>query len=125
MNTNRVSSIAVTATEKPVVVRRTVRAIAVFEAIKGITAFAAMIGVVDLMHHDVRRIAADLIGHFGLDPHARYTTMLLHYADVLPEANLRAIYMLGSAYVALRLTEAYGLWKERSWGEALGALSGG
>jgi hypothetical protein len=38
------------------------RAIALFEAIKGIAALAVVIGVVDLMHRDVRHLAIELIG---------------------------------------------------------------
>jgi uncharacterized membrane protein (DUF2068 family) len=105
--------------------RRALRAIALFEAIKGIAALAALIGVVDLMHHDVRRLALALIGHFNLNPEARYPSILLHYADLLPGANVRALVAIAIGYIVLRLLEAYGLWKDRAWGEWLCALSGG
>jgi uncharacterized membrane protein (DUF2068 family) len=105
--------------------RRTLRAIAVFEGIKGITALAAIIGMLDLMHHDVRRLAIELIGRFGLNPDARYPSMLLHYADLLPDANVRSLVFLALGYVLGRLLEGYGLWNDRAWGEWLGALSGG
>lgn len=109
----------------PVAKRRALRAIAVFEAIKGIAALAALVGVLDLMHHEVRRLAIALIGHFGLNPNARYPSILLHYADLLPDANVPLLVVLGSGYILLRLLEAYGLWNDRAWGEWLGALSGG
>ena len=109
----------------PVAKRRTLRAIAVFEAIKGIAALAAVIGVFDLMHHDVRRLAMALIGRFGLNPDARYPSMLLHYADLLPGADVRSLAILAFGYILVRLLEAYGLWNDRAWGEWLGALSGG
>ena len=109
----------------PVAKRRALRAIAVFEAIKGIAAFAAVIGLLDLMHHDVRHLAMELIGHFNLNPDARYPSILLHYADVLPGANVRALAFLAFGYIVLRALEAYGLWNDRAWGEWLGALSGG
>jgi Predicted membrane protein (DUF2127) len=48
--------------------RRVLHAIAVFEATKGIAALTVLIGVLDLMHRDVRHLAIELIGHFGLDP---------------------------------------------------------
>jgi len=114
-----------TAKAHPVARRRTLRAIALFEAVKGVSAFAALVGVLDLMHHDVRHLAIELIGRFGLDPHARYPSLLLHYADLLPGANVRALVALGSLYILVRLLEAYGLWKDLAWGEWLGALSGG
>jgi uncharacterized membrane protein (DUF2068 family) len=105
--------------------RRSLRAIAVFEAIKGLAAFAAVIGVLDLMHRDVRHLAIALIGHFGLNPNDRYPSILLHYADLLPDANVRALLLLALGYILVRLLEAYGLWNDRAWGEWLGALSGG
>ena len=109
----------------PVAKRRTLRAIAVLEATKGIAALAAIIGVLDLMHHDVRHLAVELIGHLGFNPEARYPSILLHYADLLPNANVRALVLLALGYVLARLLEAYGLWNDRAWGEWLGALSGG
>jgi uncharacterized membrane protein (DUF2068 family) len=50
---------------------------------------------------------------------------LLHYADLLPDANVQMLVMLGVAYIALRWLEAAGLWFDKVWGEYLGALSGG
>ena len=105
--------------------RRALRAIAAFEAIKGIAAFAAVIGLLDLMHHDVRRLAMELIGHFNLNPDAYYPSILLHYADLLPGANVRSLVFLALGYIVVRALEAYGLWNDRAWGEWLGALSGG
>ncbi len=104
---------------------RAPRAIALFEACKGLAALAAVIGVLDLMHHNVRQLAIALIGRFGLNPDARYPSILLHYADLLPGANVRLLVALASGYILLRLFEAYGLWRARAWGEWLGALSGG
>jgi uncharacterized membrane protein (DUF2068 family) len=109
----------------PAAKRRTLEAIAIFEAVKGIAAFAAVIGVLELMHRDVRHLAMELIGHFGLNPDARYPEIILHYADLLPGANVRSLVVLASAYILVRLAEAYGLWNDRAWGEWLGALSGG
>lgn len=109
----------------PVAIRRTLRAIAVFEALKGIAALAVIIGVLDLMHHDVRHLAIELIGHFGMNPNAHYPSILLHYADLVPNANVHSLLILASGYILVRLLEAYGLWNDRAWGEWIGALSGG
>lgn len=109
----------------PAAKRRFLRAIALFEACKGLAALAALVGVLDLMHHDVRQLAIALIGRFGLSPDARYPSILLHYADLLPGANVRLLAALAFGYILLRWFEAYGLWQDRAWGEWLGALSGG
>nr|WP_315430802.1 DUF2127 domain-containing protein [uncultured Albidiferax sp.] len=104
--------------------RKALHAIALFEALKGFTALAALVGVLDLLHHDVRQLAIELIGRFGLNPDAHYPSLLLHYADLLPDANVRQLVLLGTAYVSVRLVEAYGLWNDKTWGELLAALSG-
>jgi uncharacterized membrane protein (DUF2068 family) len=113
------------AASHPVARRRTLRAIATFEALKGLAALAALIGVLDVLHHDVRHLALELIGRFHLNPEGHYPSVLLHYADLLPGANLHGLVALATAYIALRLLESYGLWKDYAWGEWLGALSGG
>ncbi len=105
--------------------RRALRAIALFEAFKGVVAFAAIIGVIDLMHHDVRRLAMALIGHFNLDPESHFPSVLLHYADLLPGADIRTLLALATGYILVRFVEAYGLWTVKTWGEYLGAFSGG
>jgi uncharacterized membrane protein (DUF2068 family) len=105
--------------------RQALHAIAAFEAFKGFAALAALLGVLDLVHHDVRHLAIELMGRFDLDLDARYPSLLLHYADLLPGANMHSLVLLGGCYVALRLVEAYGLWFDATWGELLAALSGG
>jgi len=105
--------------------RSAIRAIAIFEAVKGLAALAGLIGVLDLLHRDVRGVVLTLIGRFGLDPDAHYPSLLLHYADLLPNTDVHMLVMLVSAYIALRFIEAAGLWLHQAWGEYLGALSGG
>ena len=105
--------------------RRTLRAIAMFEGAKGLAALAGIVGVIDLMHHDVRHLAIELIGRFGQNPDGHFASALLHYADLLPGTDLRTLSLLAAFYILLRLSEGYGLWHGRAWGEWLGALSGG
>jgi uncharacterized membrane protein (DUF2068 family) len=109
----------------PVAMRRTLKAIAAFEALKGLAALAAVIGVLDLMHHDVRHLAIELIGHFHLNSESHYSSVLLHYADLLPGADLHSLILAASGYITVRLLESYGLWNDYAWGEWLGAVSGG
>jgi uncharacterized membrane protein (DUF2068 family) len=105
--------------------RSALQAIAIFEATKGMGALAGLIGVLDLLHRDVRAVVLALIGRFGLDPEAHYPSLLLHYADLLPDTDVHLLVMLASAYIALRFMEATGLWLGKAWGEYLGAMSGG
>ncbi len=100
------------------------RLIALFEAVKGFAAIAASLGLLSLAHQDVRAMAYALIGHFHLDPQAHYPRMLLDDATRLAHADLRQAVLLAWAYATIRLTEGYGLWKDRAWAEWLAALSG-
>src|SRR5262252_9729786 len=104
--------------------RRALRAIAVFEGIKGAVALAAGLGFLSLLHHDLHRLAASLIGHIGLDPGAHYPAIALHDIDQLLAADRRSLILAVAGYVLVRLCEAVGLWNGQAWGEWLGALSG-
>jgi uncharacterized membrane protein (DUF2068 family) len=108
----------------PVAARRTLRAIAIFEAVKGAAALIAVLGVLDLMHRDVRHLAEELIGRFRLSPVGHYSSVIRHYADLLPGANIHALMWLAAGYITLRFAEAYGLWNDKAWAEWLAALSG-
>lgn len=65
-----------------------------------------------------------MIEHFGLKPGGHYPSIILHYADLLADTNLRVLVSLAAGYVLLRFSEAYGLWYQQTWGPWLGALSG-
>src|SRR5882724_6435322 len=90
----------------PVARRRTLRVIAAFEALKGLTALAAGAGLLSLLHHDLHHIAEALIGHIGLKPGDHYPAILLHYVDVVRDADLRSLLLAASGYVAVRWVEA-------------------
>lgn len=104
---------------------RALRSIALFEGFKGLAALAIGIGLIELLHHDLRHLVLELVGHFGLDPTQSFPTLLLHYADVLNHTPLDTLELLLAAYLLTRMVEAYGLWQQKVWGEWLGALSGG
>lgn len=106
--------------------RRALHAIALFEAIKGVAALLASIGVLGLLHREngIRSLTLALLWRFHLDPSTPYPELLLHYADLLSAINLRSAAPVAAAYIVIRLAEAYGLWKEKTWAEWLAALSG-
>jgi uncharacterized membrane protein (DUF2068 family) len=105
--------------------QRALRGIALFEAIKGLAALLVGIGLLELLHHDLRRLVLELVGHFGLDASQPFPALMLDYADLLNHTPLATLELLLGAYLALRLTEAYGLWRQQAWAQWLGALSGG
>lgn len=102
----------------------TLHLIALFEALKGFAAIAGSLGLLSLAHHDIQALAHALIGHFHLDPEAHYPRMLLDEAALLANTDLRQVVILLWAYSAIRLAEAYGLWRDRAWAEWLAAVSG-
>ncbi len=115
---------AAAVTTHPLAERRALRLIALFEAVKGFGALAVSLGLLSLLHSDLRGIVVNLIGNIGFDPEAHYPAMLLHYVDVFMVANKVPLLLLVAAYVVVRLSEAWGLWFQLPWGEWLGALSG-
>ncbi len=100
------------------------RAIALFEAVKGLAALLAAFGLIEVLHHDVHRLALALLWRFHLDPGTYYPELLLRYSDMLNAGYLRTLAPLAMAYIVLRWLEAYGLWKDKAWAEWLAALSG-
>ena len=99
-------------------------AISLFEGLKGLAAIAASLGLLSLVHHDVRAIAYALMGHLHVNQDARFPQMLLNDISALQNANLRQIVLLAWGYAAIRLTEGYGLWRDKAWAEWLAAVSG-
>jgi uncharacterized membrane protein (DUF2068 family) len=108
----------------PTARRRALDAIAMFEAFKGFAALAAALGLLGLLHRDIHQLALALLWRFDLDADQRLPALLLHYADLLSVIKLRTLVPVALAYITIRLLEAWGLWKEKSWAEWLGALSG-
>ncbi len=104
--------------------RRALHTIALFEGVKGIAAIAASLGLLGLAHRDLSQLAFALIGRFHLSPDGPYPRLLLTYAELLGNENLRSVVLFAWGYAAIRITEAYGLWKDRAWAEWLAALSG-
>ena len=124
MNRDRHSGETPPLAQHPPAALPALRAIAVFETFKAGVAVAATLGLLSLLHHDLHHLAAALIGYIGLDPGDHYPSLLLHYVDLLRDGSLRTLLLAVTAYVAIRLSEAWGLWFGRRWGEWLGALSG-
>ena len=98
---------------------------ALFEAAKGFAAVLGMLGLLSLLHHDMHRLALELIGHFGWSPEAHYPGLLISTVDRLHDTPIQTVVLAGSGYAAIRWIEAWGLWHDKAWGEWLGALSSG
>jgi uncharacterized membrane protein (DUF2068 family) len=104
--------------------RRVLRAVAGFEFFKGIFVLAMGICAVALVHKDVWLIAESLLGMLHISTDRHYAVMFLDFADSITDARLWAAASIAFAYAVLRFSEAYGLWKGRTWAEWLALVSG-
>jgi len=100
------------------------RAVAGFEFFKGI--FVVLMGAcaLALIHKDTWVIAETLLSLLHVSTDRRWAQMFLDFADSLTDARLWAAAEVAFAYAALRFTEAYGLWKGRTWAEWVALVSG-
>ena len=73
----------------------------------------------------MQRLAEDLVGHFHLNPASRYPRIFIEAANRSSDVRLWLLAALAFGYAALRLAEAYGLWRRRRWAEWFAVASGG
>lgn len=85
---------------------------------------AAGCGALALVHRDLQAIAEEIVSHSHLNPASRFPRIFLDVAGRTTDARLWALAGMAAAYAAVRLAEAYGLWRARRWAEWLGAASG-
>ena len=104
--------------------RRLLRAVAGIEFLKGV--FVVLMGICALLllHKDVWLYAESLLALFHVNTDRRFAQMFLDLADNVTDARLWAAVRIAFAYAALRFTEAYGLWKYRTWAEWVAFVSG-
>jgi uncharacterized membrane protein (DUF2068 family) len=102
-----------------------VRIVAAFEAAKGLLVLAAGFGLLSVVHKDVRSVAEELVGHLHLNPASRSPRIFLDAAERFSDVRLWLLALFAFAYAALRLVEAYGLWRMRRWAEWVAVASGG
>lgn len=104
--------------------RRVLRAVASFEFFKGI--FVVLMGVcaLALVHKDTWLIAESLLALLHISTDHRFAQSFLDFADSITDARLWAAARIAFAYAALRFTEAYGLWRQRTWAEWMASVSG-
>jgi len=102
-----------------------IRTVAVVEAVKGVLVLLAGFGLFALIHHDVQSIAEQIVRHFHLNPAHRTPRVFLDLAERLSDRRLWTMAVLACSYAAVRLAEAYGLWRGRRWAEWFAVVSSG
>ena len=104
--------------------RRAVRMVALFEAFKGLIVLVSATGLLTLVHKDLNHLADRLVQHTHLNPASKYPHIFLDAVSRFDEPRLLWLAAGATAYAALRLVEAWGLYRGRAWAEWLAALSG-
>jgi uncharacterized membrane protein (DUF2068 family) len=104
--------------------RRMLRAVASLECFKGI--FVVLMGIcaLALVHKDTWLIAERILSMLHVSTDRRWAQIFLDFADSVTDARLWDAAGIAFTYAALRFTEAYGLWNERTWAEWVAFLSG-
>jgi len=111
-------------TDPHVTQRRMLRAVASLEFSKGV--FVVLMGIcaLTLVHKDTWLIAERLLSLLHISTDRRPAQIFLDFADTITDARLWDAAGIAFTYAALRFTEAYGLWKERTWAEWVAFVSG-
>ena len=104
--------------------RRILRAVAGLEFFKGVFVILLGICALLLLHKDLWLYAESLLAKFHISTDRKSAQMFIDFADNITDARLWAAARIAFAYGALRFTEAYGLWNERTWAEWVAFVSG-
>jgi uncharacterized membrane protein (DUF2068 family) len=104
--------------------RRMLRAVALFEFVKGVSVVVMGFCALILVHKDLWVLAESLLALFHISTDRRFAIWFLDFADSVTDARLWAAARIAFAYGALRLTEAYGLWRGRTWAEWVALVAG-
>jgi len=100
------------------------RAVALLEAGKGLLVLLAGLGLLAFLHRDVQHLAEALVGRLHLNAAKGYPRIFVDAASQVTDARLWLLAGLAAGYSAMRLTEAYGLWRGRRWAEWFSVGSG-
>ena len=84
----------------------------------------AGLGLLSLVHHDLQAAAESLVRHSHLNPARHYPRIFIEAAAHMNDSRLRSLAALAFLYAAVRLIEAYGLWRTRVWAEWFAIIAG-
>lgn len=101
------------------------RAVAVFEAAKGAVMLLAGLGLLGLLHRDVRALALEVVRVVHLNPAHRGPHGFIAAAGAVNDRRLELLAAAAFAYTAVRAVEAWGLWRLQPWAQWFGAIAGG
>ncbi len=101
------------------------RIVAMFEAAKGAVVILAGLGLLALIHHDIQKVAENIVRHLHLKPAMHFPRIFIDAAAAATNGRLWVLALTAMLYAIIRFVEAYGLWRKQVWAEWFGILSGG
>jgi uncharacterized membrane protein (DUF2068 family) len=104
--------------------RKSVDLVAAIEAAKAIIVLLAGFGLLGLLHRDLHALGEELVATLHLNAARKYPHIFIDLMSSLNDTRLWSLADLALLYSTIRLVEAYGLWKQKTWAEWL-ALAGG
>jgi uncharacterized membrane protein (DUF2068 family) len=104
--------------------RKSLDVVAALEAAKGLIVLLAGFGLLGLLHRDLHVFSGELVAQMHLNPARKYPRIFIDLMSSLDDRRLWSLAGLALLYSTIRLVEAYGLWRQRTWAEWL-ALAGG
>ena len=101
------------------------RTVALVEAGKGVLVWAAACGLLSLRHTDLHAAADAFLMRHGIDPERPYTRLAIESVARATHSHPHEIIGFAFVYGAVRLAEAYGLWRAKHWAEWFAVISAG
>ena len=101
------------------------RTVALIEAAKGLLAWAAACGLLSLRNTDLHAATDAFLLRHGIDPERPYTRLAIESVAKATHSHPHEIICFALVYGAIRLAEAYGLWRAKHWAEWFAAISAG
>ncbi|KXF83386.1 DUF2127 domain-containing protein [Enterovibrio coralii] len=100
------------------------RAIAILEASKGLLALAVGLALHELGGPKIQAICENLMRHLRLNPAGEIPSVIHEALANVDDKNLIILAVGTVIYAAVRLVEAFGLWRAYAWTEWFALASG-
>ena len=99
------------------------RTVAIFEMTKAAIVLLLGCGLFHVMHKNLDEVVERAVQVLHVNPEGKLSNLFFELASRSSDRNLWVLALGTSAYASVRLTEAYGLWREREWAQWFSLLS--